>query len=353
MFVIHDTVITLDKHQVQLQSNEGGLRIVDKDRTIDGSELTTQGNTFNGSSQLVQMTTDGKLPAVDGSLLTNLPGGSASSGEALVMKITKAGHGFITADVTNHVALTASLTKAKADTEANVETIGVLVGITGDELSIQHTGKLTWTAHGFTGPVVALSDVTAGAYMETNPASGHFLKTLLKVIDVNTVEVVDYAAVEVGVVQTTYSKTFIDSDLSSGVLTVTHSLNSQYGYVVVTDNTNKIIYPDDVVFTDASTLSVDLTSFGTLTGNWRMLYMTFAQDVHQTVFSNSDLDSGSVKFINVTHNLNSPYVMPTLIDNNNKVAMPDYFTFTSDNILQVDLTTLAPITGNWRVLVRR
>jgi hypothetical protein len=36
---------------------------------------TTQGNTFNGASQLVQMTSGAKLPAVDGSLLTNLPSG--------------------------------------------------------------------------------------------------------------------------------------------------------------------------------------------------------------------------------------------------------------------------------------
>lgn len=39
--------------------------------------ITTQGNTFNGANQLVQLDSTGKLPAVDGSQLTNLPGGSA------------------------------------------------------------------------------------------------------------------------------------------------------------------------------------------------------------------------------------------------------------------------------------
>jgi len=39
----------------------------------DHDNMTTQGNTFNGASQLVQMTSDTKLPSVDGSLLTNLP----------------------------------------------------------------------------------------------------------------------------------------------------------------------------------------------------------------------------------------------------------------------------------------
>lgn len=35
--------------------------------------LTTQGNTFNGASQLVQLDSSGKLPAIDGSQLINLP----------------------------------------------------------------------------------------------------------------------------------------------------------------------------------------------------------------------------------------------------------------------------------------
>jgi hypothetical protein len=36
------------------------------------SNITTQGNTFNGNNQLVQLDGTGKLPAVDGSLLTNV-----------------------------------------------------------------------------------------------------------------------------------------------------------------------------------------------------------------------------------------------------------------------------------------
>lgn len=37
------------------------------------SNITTQGNTFNGASQLVQLDSSTRLPAVDGSQLTNLP----------------------------------------------------------------------------------------------------------------------------------------------------------------------------------------------------------------------------------------------------------------------------------------
>lgn len=41
--------------------------------------ITTQGNTFNNANQLVQLDNSGKLPAVDGSQLTNLPSATPSN----------------------------------------------------------------------------------------------------------------------------------------------------------------------------------------------------------------------------------------------------------------------------------
>lgn len=43
-----------------------------------GTTVTTQGNTFNGANQLVKLDSSGKLPAIDGSQLTNLPGGGSA-----------------------------------------------------------------------------------------------------------------------------------------------------------------------------------------------------------------------------------------------------------------------------------
>ncbi|HCC48813.1 MAG TPA: hypothetical protein DEQ38_11965 [Elusimicrobia bacterium] len=45
--------------------------------TLKASSVTLQGNAFNGAGQLVLLGTDGKLPAVDGSLLTGISGGGA------------------------------------------------------------------------------------------------------------------------------------------------------------------------------------------------------------------------------------------------------------------------------------
>ena len=55
--------------------------------TLDNARLTgdvtLQGNTFNGASQLVQVGSDGKLTALDGSNLTNLNGANLQTGSVL------------------------------------------------------------------------------------------------------------------------------------------------------------------------------------------------------------------------------------------------------------------------------
>ncbi len=67
-----------------------------------------------------------------------------------------------------------------------------------------------------------------------------------------------------------YRTTFQNSDLVSGVLTVTHNLGQQYPVVQLVDNNGKVIIPDDVNLSATNSLTVDLTSFGTLTGTWRV-----------------------------------------------------------------------------------
>lgn len=52
------------------------------------ANITKQGNTFNGVNQLVKTDGTGKLPAIDGSLLTNLPAGGTTDYNALSNKPT-------------------------------------------------------------------------------------------------------------------------------------------------------------------------------------------------------------------------------------------------------------------------
>ena len=62
--------------------------------------------------------------------------------------------------------------------------------------------------------------------------------------------------------------TFTNATLVSGILTIAHNLGRQFLPVTIADNGNKQIIPDDVTFGSANSLTIDLTSYGTLTGTW-------------------------------------------------------------------------------------
>lgn len=65
-----------------------------------------------------------------------------------------------------------------------------------------------------------------------------------------------------------YSCTFIHSTLTNGTLHVTHSLGRKYVVCEVYDDAGYKVIPDSVRVINTSTLEIDLSSFGTLTGTW-------------------------------------------------------------------------------------
>jgi hypothetical protein len=69
--------------------------------------------------------------------------------------------------------------------------------------------------------------------------------------------------------------TFVNGDLAAGILTITHSLGLATPYVMsltIVDNAQKMIIPDEVTFL-TNTITVDLTSYGALSGTWGYYYI--------------------------------------------------------------------------------
>lgn len=68
----------------------------------------------------------------------------------------------------------------------------------------------------------------------------------------------------------TYLVNFVDSDLSSGILTVNHNLNIQAPNVVIYDDSspNIEVIPDEVRFIDNNTVEIDLHSFSVGPYDW-------------------------------------------------------------------------------------
>jgi hypothetical protein len=68
--------------------------------------------------------------------------------------------------------------------------------------------------------------------------------------------------------------TFVNADLSTGVLTVTHNLALSAPYMVlvkVFNNSNVEIIPDTLTGF-ANSFTITLTSYGTITGTWGYVY---------------------------------------------------------------------------------
>ncbi|GAF86182.1 unnamed protein product, partial [marine sediment metagenome] len=59
----------------------------------------------------------------------------------------------------------------------------------------------------------------------------------------------------------TYEEDFEDSDLSSGILTVTHGLATEYLHTTVWNDSGNIIEPDEVTATSTAVTTIDLSSF--------------------------------------------------------------------------------------------
>ena len=65
------------------------------------------------------------------------------------------------------------------------------------------------------------------------------------------------------------TSTFVAGDLSSvGILAIGHSLTIAAPNVSVYDNNDNLIWPDEINLVDTDNLTVDLASYGTISGTW-------------------------------------------------------------------------------------
>jgi hypothetical protein len=71
-----------------------------------------------------------------------------------------------------------------------------------------------------------------------------------------------------------YTQGFTNADLFSGILNVPHFLGRMYPVVQMSDNNNMILAPDDVEFIDANNLTIDVSSFGVISGSWHVSVTT-------------------------------------------------------------------------------
>lgn len=156
-------------------------------------------------------------------------------------------------------------------------------------------------------------------------------------------------AVTISGVNDTFTTTFVNGDLVAGVYTANHNLNYQYGTVIVYDNTNKQVIPDDVTATTANSSGIDLTSFSPIAGTWKTTIVGGYNKTYTATFTNANLVAG---ILTVTHGLNSQYSVVTVYDDTDKQVIPDDVTATSSTTSTIDLNSFGAIAGTWKVTVK-
>ena len=128
---------------------------------------------------------------------------------------------------------------------------------------------------------------------------------------------------------TAYGVAFDNTDLVAGVLTVIHELNEQYVVVAIYDNNGNTVIPDTIDAVDVDTLTVDLTSWGTISGTWYARVVIAGGDVNfgTYVLTVSELD-GSPSVANVEgikFNQDSGFILTDNGDDTVTVSLGSHF----------------------------
>ena len=101
------------------------------------------------------------------------------------------------------------------------------------------------------------------AYVElmySSSASSWFFKEIPAILN----------GVSKSIVKSSHNGSFTNSDLTAGLITISHNLNVLYPIVQVYDNTGKQIIPTEVISQTIDTVQLDLSGYGTITGTWRV-----------------------------------------------------------------------------------
>ena len=180
-----------------------------------------------------------------------VPADLAASGTAYqVLGITSAGTGFeyktLTAGTGIAVTLAAGLL-----TVSNT-------GVTNVGLALPNIFTISGSPVSTTGTLTAVLATQTQNLMFASPNGSSGLPTFRAMV----------AADLPATAAKTYRQSFTNGSLTAGVVTVSHSLNNQYVACHVYDNNNKRIDPDDITCTSTSALTVDVSSWGTLTGTF-------------------------------------------------------------------------------------
>ena len=196
----------------------------------------------------------------------------ALGGGGTTRDIAQATHGFSAGNVLRYNSGTSLYVKAQADSISNAEVVGIVsASVSAGVFTLLNCGYITGLSGLTAGSVHFLSETVAGALTTTEPELGNSVNKPLLIADSTTSGYFfNFRGVENADSSVSYYIDFTNADITTGILTVNHNLSVKYALPVIWDNNSNVIQPDSYTAVTANQMTVDLTSYGAITGTWHI-----------------------------------------------------------------------------------
>jgi hypothetical protein len=184
--------------------------------------------------------------------------------------ITQNAHTLNVGNVVRYNSGTSLYVLAQADSEANAEVVGIVSNdVSANVFTLLSSGYLTSLSGLTAGSVHYLSETVAGELTTSEPVLLNSINKPLLIADSTTSGFFfNWRGVANTDPSVGYSNAFTSASITAGILTIDHNLGSKYCVPIIWDNNSKVISPDDYTAVTANQMTIDLTSFGTITGTW-------------------------------------------------------------------------------------
>jgi hypothetical protein len=267
-------------------------------------------------------------------------------------RINAATHGFVVGDVLRHNGT--NYVKALADSDANAEVIGMVSSVSsdGNYFDLATIGRITGLSGLTAGTAYFLSDTVAGTITATaTTTEGSIIKPVLISDSTTSGYLYNMRGNEIVAGSVSFYKSFDNTDLIAGVLSLNHGLGHKFAIVQIYDDSDKLVLADDITLVDDNNLTVDLSSYGAISPTWRVVILdtgtTTALTNSDTLTFTSASPEYAVGVVTQTHDLGNQFPQVQVYNNSNQLVQPDNITATSTTVTTIDLTSFHPITGTW------
>lgn len=199
--------------------------------------------------------------------------GYGSFGSNTSKEIYQPDHGF---DIGSLVKFDGSIyAHAKADSSPNAEVVGIVCKVSDeDNFELLVCGYLSGLT-GLTAGVYFLSDTSAGEMTLTETTTaGHVSKPVFHAVSDTDGYFINMRGLQIAASSTSHYLSFDDSDLAAGILSVNHSLGHEYVSVTCYNDLKvNVDLTGLITIVDSNNLTVNLSSFGVLTGIWNLIVL--------------------------------------------------------------------------------